>query len=113
MTPEEIDIRQRLKDDFPHYAERCLKIRLKSANADGGKMAPFAFNKAQKYIHSCLETQKKECGSVRALLLKGKQNGRQIHIAAFRVQSLEPVRAGFLFGGGALWCQRRSGFQKT
>ncbi len=32
LSDEELDIRQKLKDDFPHYASRCLKIRPKSGN---------------------------------------------------------------------------------
>ena len=30
LDDEEFAIRQRLKDDFPHYASRCLKIRPKA-----------------------------------------------------------------------------------
>ena len=70
MTPEEKVIRQKLKDDFVHYARKCLKIRTKS-----GKIEPFELNKAQQYIHQELERQKGETGKVRALILKGRQQG--------------------------------------
>ena len=63
-------IRQRLKDDFVHYASKCLRIRTKS-----GSVESFTLNKAQLYIHEQLERQKGETGKVRALILKGRQQG--------------------------------------
>lgn len=62
--------RRQLGDDLEFYARNCLKIRTK-----GGKVAPFSFNRAQKYIHERLETQLAETGRVRALILKGRQQG--------------------------------------
>lgn len=70
MNPDELRIKQRLKDDFLHYASKCLKIRTKS-----GSVEPFALNKAQLYIHEQLQKQKGETGKVRALILKGRQQG--------------------------------------
>ena len=58
------------KKDFGYYAKVALKIRNKS-----GEIAPFHFNKAQQYIHERLETQLKETGMVRAIILKGRQQG--------------------------------------
>lgn len=66
----ELSIRQKLKDDFVHYSSRCLKIRTKA-----GKVEPFALNKAQLYIHEQLEKQRKKTGKVRAIVLKGRQQG--------------------------------------
>lgn len=77
LSNEERDIRQRLKDDLEHYAPRCLKIRSKS-----GKVVPFNFNRAQKYAHARLEEQKAETGKVRALILKGRQQGVSTYIGA-------------------------------
>ncbi len=77
MTPQEKNILQRLKDDFTHYASKCLKIRTKS-----GSVEPFLLNKAQKYIHAKLEQQKKETGKVRALILKGRQQGCSTYVGA-------------------------------
>lgn len=70
MTEEERAIKQRLKDDFKHYSSKCLKIRTKS-----GKIKAFDINKAQNYVHTKLEEQKKLTGKVRALILKGRQQG--------------------------------------
>ncbi|MCH7928913.1 MAG: hypothetical protein IIA01_00210 [Proteobacteria bacterium] len=67
---EETAIRQRLKDDFPHYAEKCLKIRPKA-----GGLIPFKLNRVQLHIHEALERQLAETGKVRALILKARQPG--------------------------------------
>lgn len=56
--------------DLPRFAENFLNIRLKS-----GAIHPFLFNVAQKYLHSRLEEQKKSTGKVRAIILKGRQQG--------------------------------------
>ncbi len=75
MTEYEIDVRQKLKNNFNHYAVKCLKIRSKS-----GVIEPFVFNKAQKHIHECLEYQKGQTGRVRALILKGRQQGCSTYV---------------------------------
>lgn len=73
----EKEIRQKLKNDFIHYADKCLKIRTKS-----GSIEPLALNKAQKYIHERLEKQKRDYGFVRALILKGRQQGCSTYVGA-------------------------------
>lgn len=70
MNSDQLGKRQRLKDDFEFYARNCLKIRTKE---DGLK--PLILNDAQKYIHKRLERQKKETGKIRAIILKGRQQG--------------------------------------
>nr|BDD48031.1 hypothetical protein 4 [Halomonadaceae bacterium] len=70
MNDREREIRRRLRDDFEHYAPRALKIRTKE-----GRVEPFALNQAQRHIHACLEEQKRQTGKVRALILKGRQQG--------------------------------------
>jgi len=67
---EELAIRQRLKDDFPHFASRCLKIRTKA-----GAMSPLLLNKAQLFLHSKAEEQRAKTGKVRIIGLKGRQQG--------------------------------------
>jgi len=71
----EKSIRQKLKNDFEHYAAKCLKIRTK----DGG-IEPFIFNKAQQYIHERVERQRLETGKIRAIILKGRQQGCSSYI---------------------------------
>jgi hypothetical protein len=63
-------IRHKLKTDFIHYASKCLKIRTKS-----GAVEPFILNKAQLHVHQCLEEQLARTKKVRALVLKGRQQG--------------------------------------
>jgi hypothetical protein len=75
VDDKEINIRQKLKNDFPHYASKCLKIRSKS-----GEITPFIFNKVQDYIHKKLEQQKGETSKVRALILKGRQEGCSTYV---------------------------------
>jgi hypothetical protein len=75
IDPDELSIRQKLKDDFEHYASRCLHIRTKA-----GKVEPLKLNKAQLFIHDKLEAQRGSTGKVRALLLKGRQMGASTYI---------------------------------
>jgi len=67
--------RQLLKDDFEYYARNCLKIRTKHEG-----LQPLLLNDAQKYIHEKLETQLKDTGKVRAILLKGRQQGASTYV---------------------------------
>jgi hypothetical protein len=67
-----------LKGNLELYAATCLKIRGKA----GGANVPFIFNKAQRYIHARLEDQLKTLGYVRALILKGRQQGASTLIGA-------------------------------
>lgn len=64
-----------LKADYPLYAETNLKIRTK-----GGKLEAFGLNKAQLYLHRKLEEQRARTGRVRALVLKGRQQGISTYI---------------------------------
>jgi hypothetical protein len=55
---------------FPLFAKNFLIIHDKS-----GAARHFALNRAQQYIHDRLEAQLKSTGRVRALVLKGRQQG--------------------------------------
>lgn len=70
MSEAERELRARLKDDFPFYAEKCLKIRLKPGN-----VVPFTLKRAQKHIIARIDEQFKKTGMVRAIILKGRQMG--------------------------------------
>jgi hypothetical protein len=65
----------RLRSDFEFYAPRCLKILTKDGN-----LVPFALNRAQRYIHQKLEEQRERTGKVRAIVLKGRQQGASTYI---------------------------------
>lgn len=77
LNDRERSIRQKLKDDFAHYAVKCMRIRSKSGNIE-----PLALNRAQAFIHEKLEGQRLETGRVRALILKGRQQGCSTYVAA-------------------------------
>jgi hypothetical protein len=59
------------------YAIHCLKILDKA-----GKKQAFEFNQAQRFVHARLEQQLKETGKVRALILKGRQQGISTYVGA-------------------------------
>jgi hypothetical protein len=77
LTPREKKIRRRLRDDFTHYAAKCLKIRTKDPR-NGPQ--PFILNHAQEYLHGRFEAQRERTGKVRALVLKGRQQGISTYI---------------------------------
>lgn len=60
-----------LSTDFDLYARSILRIRPKS----GGAPVPFVLNAAQKHIHRCISEQERDTGKVRAIILKGRQQG--------------------------------------
>jgi hypothetical protein len=64
--------------DLETYARACLVIRTKK----GGGLAPFEFNRAQQYLHAKLEEQRAKTGKVRAMVLKGRQQGCSTYVGA-------------------------------
>jgi len=77
MNKHERDIRNRLKADFLHYAGKCLKIRTKP-----GAITALGLNDAQLFIHDRLEQQLQTTGKVRALIVKGRQQGCSTYVEA-------------------------------
>lgn len=77
LNEEDLGVFQRLKDDYPHYAEKCLRIRPKDPRSGN---QPFVLNKAQRYLHERLEEQRQHTGKVRALVLKGRQQGISTYV---------------------------------
>ncbi len=67
----------RLCTDLQFYAKHNIYIIPKS-----GEPIPFVFNRAQKYIHECIEKQKRITGKVRAIILKGRQQGCSTYVGA-------------------------------
>src|SRR5205823_9894936 len=59
-----------LDADYALFAREILRIRTKA-----GAVAPLAFNRAQSHVHAALEAQRASLGRVRALILKGRQQG--------------------------------------
>lgn len=83
-----------VREDFEVYASSCLKIINKA-----GELVPLALNDAQLYIHKCLEKQLAETGKVRALILKGRQQGASTYVEArfyWRITGMLGVKAFIL-----------------
>src|SRR5258708_2553310 len=69
--------RKKLASDFPRFANEHISIRSKT-----GAIAPLAFNRAQRHVHALLDAQREKTGRVRALILKGRQQGCSTYVAA-------------------------------
>ena len=89
-----LETKQRLKDDFIFYARNSLRIRTKE-----GDVLPLVLNKAQLYVHEKIEAQLAETGKVRALVLKGRQQGVSTYVEGrdyWKVTHRKGVRAFIL-----------------
>ena len=64
---------QKIKDDFPYYAEKFLRIENKA-----GKVIPFKLNNPQLKVHKIIEDFKKANPTkpVRTFTLKARQEGK-------------------------------------
>src|SRR5262245_48891446 len=69
------EIRQKSATDYELFAREFLRIRSKS-----GAISALAFNRAQRHIHERLEEQKARTGRVRAMILKGRQQGCSTYV---------------------------------
>lgn len=67
----------RVLKSLPLFAQNFLIIHDKS-----GAERKFEFNRAQQYIHERLEAQIKATGKIRALILKGRQQGVSTYVQA-------------------------------
>lgn len=76
MKKNQAELRKKLLNNLPVYAETFLQIRTKS-----GAISPFILNKAQAIIHRAIEQQKREVGMVRIMILKGRQQGCSTYIS--------------------------------
>jgi hypothetical protein len=77
LTPAQEAALRRLATNLDFYASNCLKIVDKT-----GMVLPLKFNRTQKYVHDCLEKQKRDTGMVRAVILKGRQQGCTTYVQA-------------------------------
>jgi hypothetical protein len=72
-----MELHRRLASDLPFFAKNALRIKTKAGNLE-----PFVFNKAQLYIDAKLNEQLAATGMVRALILKGRQQGCSTYVSA-------------------------------
>jgi len=88
MNPQ--DVHHNLTTDLVFFAEHApLLIKGKAGGGalaeegEEGALIPLRFNRAQRYIHARLEEQRRKTGGwVRAVLLKGRQQGGSTYVAA-------------------------------
>lgn len=73
----ELTTRLRLKNDFEFYARHALKVKPKR-----GALLPLVLNRAQRHVHEQIEKQLVAQGFVRALVLKGRQQGVSTYVEA-------------------------------
>lgn len=72
------ELHHKLTFEMPYFCENApMLIKPKS-----GQPIPLKLNNAQRMLHAMLEKQKKEKGFVRALVLKGRQQGISTYINA-------------------------------
>ena len=72
-----IELLRKLRNSLREFSKTCLKVRAKNK-----KIIPFVLNRAQTYVHEKIEEQLRETGRVRALILKGRQQGISTYVAA-------------------------------
>lgn len=77
LTEQQRVVLTRLATNLEYYSKHCLKIVDK-----GGDVVSLNFNFAQHYLHSVLEKQRAATGMVRAIILKGRQQGCTTYIQA-------------------------------
>jgi hypothetical protein len=75
---EEAELVQLLGGPLEIYCERLLKVIHKK----GGQADALRFNRVQTYVHGRLEAQLQTMRMVRALVLKGRQQGVSTYVAA-------------------------------
>lgn len=94
LTREQQEIfAQIAQTSLPIYSESFLKIRTKT-----GAIAPFVLNKAQLYAHNVIENQILTTGMVRAVVLKGRQQGLSTYISGrfYRNTSTYPGKRTYI-----------------
>lgn len=68
---------RKMRGDLQSFGATCLKIKTKDK-----KIVKFKMNTAQIYTHKILERELKLKGKIRALVLKGRQQGISTYVAA-------------------------------
>lgn len=79
-SEKEKEVRRKLASDFLYYAPRALAILPKPDETGMRRLKKFEFNQAQHYIHKCMEEQRERVGYVRAIILKGRQQGASTYV---------------------------------
>lgn len=78
LPPDLQEVHDRLTSDLRYFFKEAPVMVLDKE----GKLVNFVLNRAQAYIHQRLEEQRKRTGMVRALILKGRQEGCSLYLTA-------------------------------
>lgn len=79
MTPKQQRVHDKLNKNLKYF---CKYAPLIIKDKQTQKFTPLILNKAQLYIHNCLEKQLKATGKVRAFILKGRKQGASTYVGA-------------------------------
>lgn len=82
------ETRRRLRDEFPFYAEKALKIRTKKA-----KIVPFKLNNAQVKLQQAIDEQIATTGRVRIIILKARQQGLSTAVGGYMYHRVSQATA--------------------
>lgn len=75
---KQLEFLHKCRKSLKFHAKSCLKVRPKGINQP---LIPFEFNTPQEYIDARLEEQLATVGMVRAIILKGRQQGCSTYVA--------------------------------
>jgi len=100
---KELKLRKALRANLPYFSDKVLRIRTKSASGENKDantgLAPLRLNAAQMFLHQKLTAQKADNKMVRAIIVKGRQQGCSTYVAArffWNVTSIKGVWAFIL-----------------
>jgi hypothetical protein len=95
-TEKELELKRKmdkLRSDFEAYARIAIKIK----NKENGAMVPFILNTAQRLANGAFEQQLALTGSIRSIMLKGRQQGGSTLISG------RGGRRGFMYPGQSIF----------
>lgn len=78
LNPDEQRVLRRLATDLPFLGE----YQFKTVKKTGGNPIPFVMRRAQLFLHEQIEKMKRECGHVRMVVVKGRQQGCSEYVAS-------------------------------
>lgn len=92
MTDEQhaamLAVRKRLKEEFPYYAQKALRIRTKEA-----KVVPFKLNHAQEKLQKAVDESVAKSGRVRIIILKARQQGLSTYVGGYLYHQVSQAKA--------------------
>ncbi len=88
MDKKLIEVRKRLREDFPLYSKHALKIRTKD-----GTIEPLILNPAQQILQKAVDRQLKAEGKIRIIILIARQQGLSTYVGGYLYFQVSQARA--------------------